>query len=50
MILLLMLAAFGVGITANFMNPNRERYLDNEIKIERVEKKEEEDGEEKEKS
>ena len=42
MVLLLILAASGIGITGNFLNNNRERYMDNEIKIERRDKKEDE--------
>lgn len=41
MVLLLIMAAFGVGI-GNVLN-NRERYMDNEIKVEAVEKKEDEE-------
>lgn len=40
LVLLLILAAFGIGITGNFLNNNRERYLDNEIKTEKNDKKE----------
>jgi len=47
MILLLIMAAFGIGLTGNFLNTNRERYNDNEIKTENVEKREEDDEEDK---
>lgn len=43
-ILILLLAASGIGIS-NALSPNRERYSDNEIKIEQVDKKEEDDEE-----
>ena len=39
-VLLLILATFGIGITGNFLSNNRERYLDNEIKTEKADKKE----------
>lgn len=42
MVLLLLLALSGIGITGNFLNNNRERYMDNEIKTERRDKKEDE--------
>ena len=45
MVLLLILAAFGIGLTGNFLNNNRERYADNEIRIEHVEKKEDDEEE-----
>jgi hypothetical protein len=45
LILFLTVAAFGIGLTG-FLNNNRERYMDVEIRIENVDKKEEEeDGE-----
>jgi hypothetical protein len=50
MVLLLILAVFGIGITGNFLNSNRERYMDKEIRTEQVEKKEEEENEDKEKT
>lgn len=43
--LLLILAAFGIGLTGNFLNNNRERYIDNEIRTEQTDKKEEEENE-----
>ena len=43
-ILILLLAASGIGIS-NALSPNRERYSDNEIRIEQVDKKDEEDEE-----
>lgn len=39
-VLLLILAAFGIGITGNFLSNNRERFLDNEIKTEKADKNE----------
>jgi hypothetical protein len=47
MLLLLILAVFGIGLTGNFLNPNRERYMDREIKTEQVEKKDENEEEDK---
>lgn len=44
-VILLILAISGIGITGNFLNTNRERYMDNEIRIERVGKKEDEEME-----
>ena len=44
MILLLIMAAFGIGL-GNVLNNNREPYKDKEIRIEIVEKKEEDEGE-----
>ncbi|NBW35806.1 MAG: hypothetical protein EBR30_12455 [Cytophagia bacterium] len=44
-VILLILAISGIGITGNFLNTNRDRYMDNGIKIERVEKKEDEENE-----
>lgn len=41
-ILILLLAASGIGIS-NALSPNREKYSDNEIRIEQVDKKDEED-------
>lgn len=43
-LLLLLLAAFGVGITGNLLN-NRERYLDSQIKTEQTDKKDQEENE-----
>jgi hypothetical protein len=45
LVILIIFAACGIGITGNFLNNNRERYMDNEIRIERVDKKEDEEGE-----
>ncbi|MCI0750655.1 MAG: hypothetical protein L0Y35_02350 [Flammeovirgaceae bacterium] len=45
LILLLVLAAFGIGITGNFLNNNRERYMDNHIRTEQVDRKDEEENE-----
>ena len=50
LILLLILAAFGIGITGNFLNTNRERYMNNEIKTEKSDKKEDEENEDKSKN
>ena len=44
-ILILLLAASGIGIS-NALSPNRERYSDNETRIEQVDKKDEEASEE----
>ena len=49
-VLLLILAAFGIGITGNFLNNNREQYMDNEIKTEKANKKEDEENEDKSKN
>ncbi len=46
MVLLLFLAAFGIGLTGNFLNNNRERYMNNEIRSEIVEKRDDEEDEE----
>ena len=43
-ILLMILAAFGIGFGGNFLN-NRERYMDKEVRIENVEKREDEEKE-----
>jgi hypothetical protein len=43
LILCLILAAFGIGITGNFLNNNRERYMNNETKTERADKRDEEE-------
>jgi hypothetical protein len=45
MILFLVVAAFGIGM-GNVLNNSRERYMDKEIRIENVTKKDEEDDEE----
>ncbi|NJM25439.1 MAG: hypothetical protein HC859_08070 [Bacteroidia bacterium] len=45
LIALLILAAFGVGITGAFLPNTRERFMNNEIKIELVEKKNEDEDE-----
>ena len=47
LVLLLILGFCGVGLTGNFLNNNRERYMDKEIKIEQVDKKEAEENEDK---
>lgn len=47
MALLLILAVFGIGLTGNFMNQSRERYMDREIKTEKVEKKDENEEDDK---
>lgn len=48
--LLLIMAAFGIGLTGNFLNNNRERYMNNEIRREIVEKKEDAEEEDQERS
>ena len=50
LVLLLIMAVFGIGLTGNFLNSNRERYMNNEIRTEIVEKKEEIEDEDQEKS
>jgi hypothetical protein len=45
MVLFLILAAFGMGIMGNILNNNRERYMDKEVRIERVDKKRDDDSE-----
>ena len=45
MVLLLLMASFGIGLTGNFLNGNKERYMDNEIRTEQTSKRR--DGEEK---
>jgi hypothetical protein len=45
LVLLLVMAAFGIGITGNILNTNRERYRDKEIKRERTDRKDEEENE-----
>ena len=49
-VLLLLLATFGIGITGNILNNNRERYMDHEIKTEKADKKEDEENEDKSKN
>jgi len=44
-VMLLIMAAFGIGITGNILNNNRQRYQDNEIKREQTDKKEDEESE-----
>ena len=46
MVVLIILASCGIGITGNFLPSNRESYLDNEIKMEQTGKKEDEDKKE----
>ena len=48
-VILLILAFSGIGITGNFLNANRERYMDRQIKTEQVEKREDEEDDDKEK-
>jgi hypothetical protein len=45
MVLLLMMAAFGIGLTGNFLNGNKERYRDNEIRTEQSAKRKDVDEE-----
>lgn len=47
LVILILLASCGVGITGTLFG-NKERYMNNEIKTEQVEKKEEEESDEKE--
>jgi len=42
LVILIILASCGIGITGNFLPSNRENYLDNEIKMEQRSKKEDE--------
>lgn len=44
LLLLILLAVCGLSITGGFLTGNKERYLNNEIKTEQVDKKEEEDS------
>jgi len=44
LILLILLAICGLSVTGGFLTGNKERYLNNEIKTEQVDKKEEEDS------
>jgi hypothetical protein len=46
LILLITLAVFGVGLTGNFLNNQREKYLNNEIKTEKTKEDDEEDDNE----
>ena len=39
MVLLLLMACFGVGPTGNFLNGNKERFMDNEIRTEQAERR-----------
>jgi hypothetical protein len=50
LVLLLIMAVFGIGLTGNFMNNNRERFMNNEIRTEIVERKDEAEDEDEEKS
>lgn len=45
LLLFLILACFGLGLTGNFMNNNRERFMNNEIRTETVEKREDSEDE-----
>lgn len=42
---MIILASFGVDMTGIFLPTNRERYMDVEIKIEQVDKEEEDESE-----
>jgi hypothetical protein len=46
LVIVLILAFCGVPIIGNFLNDTRERYMDNEIRTERVDKKDDEENEE----
>ncbi len=50
MFLLLLMAMFGIGLTGNFLNNNRERYMDSEIRTEQTDRKGEEEDEDASKS
>ena len=43
MVLLLLMASFGIGLAGNFLNGNKERFMDNEIRTEQTEKRRDED-------
>jgi hypothetical protein len=45
LVFLIVLASMGIGLVGTFL-PNREKYMDNEIRTEQADKKNEEDGEE----
>jgi len=47
LVLLIILASCGIGITGAFLQGNRERCMNKEIRIEQVDKKEDEESEEK---
>lgn len=42
LVLMILLASMGIGMTGVFLPTNRERYMDVEIKIEQVDKKKDE--------
>jgi hypothetical protein len=44
-IIFIVLAAFGLGLAGNLFPNQREKYLDNEIRIEQTEKKEDDEEE-----
>ena len=50
LVLLLIMAVFGIGLTGNFLNNNRERFMNNEIRTEHVERREEREDEDEEKT
>lgn len=45
LVLLLILAVSGIGITGNILNSNKERFMDNELRNEQPNKKEDEENE-----
>lgn len=50
LILLIMLACMGIGITGHFLPTNRDKYRDAEIRVEQVDKREDEEEAEEDKS
>lgn len=48
-ILIMLAAAFGIGISGHFLPTHRDRYRDHEIRIEQIDKKREDDEGESEK-
>lgn len=46
LVLLIILASLGIGITGHFLPNNREKYRDSSVQIELIDKKHEEDSEE----
>jgi hypothetical protein len=46
LVILIIMASCGIGIVGNFLPNNKERYLDNEIKIEQIDNKDDKYDEE----
>jgi len=46
LVILIVLAAFGIGVVGNFLTGNRERYTDKRITTEQRDRKQEEDKDE----